>query len=389
MIGKRWRWGKMWSMYNGMTPETAQRRVTSVYGGCVKNARNWRRWRGWELAGDFGSVDEEYRAGRRSVGISDWGFRRHFRVVGNGAESFLQWRLSCDVREIQPGAWRWGLILNECGGVLDECMVGKFDGGEWRLICSGSENGEWWNEAESENRSVALNNMQCIEMSMGTILLCGPRIYEWFSKVIGEVVLKRFEWQRVEWKGERLELWRGNFTGGEGCLVCGEDWVMRKFWDVGAEVCVKMGGRMCGWDAYDIWRQEAGLPLCGVDLSLDRTAFEAGLDAWVSMDKGDFVGRDYLVAEQANGVRYRWIALKSVEGWDRDGDVWVRGSGVLKKNGLVVGNITSECRSPVLRGWLGLGYVRALYGKVGELLDLDLRGRIVAVQGVRRPVFLG
>jgi glycine cleavage system aminomethyltransferase T len=272
---------------------------------------------------------------------------------------------------------------------MDECMVGRSSGGEWRLVCSGSENEHWWGEGREDDGVGFRGEGCCREVGMGTFLVCGPRIYEWFSKVIGEVVLKDYEWRRVDWERGSIELWRGNFIGGESCLVCGEDWVIRRLWDAGAKVCVQMGGKICGWDAYNIWRQEAGLPLCGVDLLLERSVFEVGLDAWVSMNKGNFVGRDYLVAEQANGVGYRWVALKSVSGGGRVGDVAGRGSGaLLKKDGAVVGSVTCQCMSPVLRGWLGLGYVKRLYGKVGEVLDWDVRGRVVRVQVVRRPVFL-
>ena len=66
----------------------------------------------------------------------------------------------------------------------------------------------------------------------------------------------------------------------------------------------------CGLGARDTLRLEAGLPLYGTDMDTGTTPLEAGLGWVVKLQKGEFVGRDALARQAADGSPRRLVGLQ-------------------------------------------------------------------------------
>ncbi len=75
--------------------------------------------------------------------------------------------------------------------------------------------------------------------------------------------------------------------------------------DVLREAGAAHGLRDVGYRAIDTLRMEKGYLYWSTDITPDTTPWEAGLDWRVDLAKGDFVGRDALVRQQAEGVERR------------------------------------------------------------------------------------
>ena len=93
---------------------------------------------------------------------------------------------------------------------------------------------------------------------------------------------------------------------------------------------------LCGARALDSLRLEKGYGRWGTDFTADTTPIEAGLDRFVAMDKGQFIGRDALIKTHNTGPRYRLVTLLV----DADGADCTGNKPVLK-NGEVVGTVSS------------------------------------------------
>ena len=104
------------------------------------------------------------------------------------------------------------------------------------------------------------------------------------------------------------------------------------------------------------------MPLYGHEISEEINVFEGGLDRWLKLDKGEFIGRDALLAEQASGgPRRRIIGLEMVDrGIARDGYP------VLDLDGNQIGAITSGSPAPFLKTNIALALVPAPVAAAGQ-----------------------
>ena len=76
----------------------------------------------------------------------------------------------------------------------------------------------------------------------------------------------------------------------------------------------------CGLGARNTLRLEGALSLYGHEISDAINVWEARLDRFLKMDKGDFIGRDALEKAKASGVKRTLVGLESIErGIPRDG----------------------------------------------------------------------
>jgi aminomethyltransferase len=137
-----------------------------------------------------------------------------------------------------------------------------------------------------------------------------------------------------------------------------------------------------GLGARDTLRLEAAMALYGHEIDEDTTPFEAGLDWVVKLDKGDFLGRDALVAQRRNGL------AKKLVGFTVDGRGIARqGHAVVDPAGDKIGVVTSGTWSPSFEKALGLAYVPPALAAAGTRLALDVRGKTLAATVAEVPFY--
>jgi hypothetical protein len=136
-----------------------------------------------------------------------------------------------------------------------------------------------------------------------------------------------------------------------------------------------------GLGARDTLRLEAALPLYGHELDDTTSPLAAGLARFVKLDGDDFIGKSYLVHEQAQGAPRRLVGLA------------VRGPGIARQGypvtyeGAQVGVVTSGTHAPTLGSAIALAYVSAPLASLGTLLTVEVRGRGVPVEVVPTPFY--
>jgi aminomethyltransferase len=144
---------------------------------------------------------------------------------------------------------------------------------------------------------------------------------------------------------------------------------------------VAAGASPAGLGARDTLRLEAAMALYGHEIDETTTPFEAGLGWVVKLDKGDFLGRDALLAQREQGPPRKLV------GFEVDGRGIARqGHGVVS-GGARVGSVTSGTWSPTFEKALGLAYVPAELAAPGSRLELDVRGKAVPAAVVEVPFY--
>ena len=330
---------------------------------------------GWEMPLQYQGTVREHEAVRRRVGVFDVSHLGRAWLVGPRAGSLLRSVTTFDVTTLEVGRAHYSLYCNSAGGIDDDVFVYHLPGERW-LIVHNAANAE----ADLQRlRSVAGG---ACDVTGDTVMLAvqGPEAIELLSGVLGEglAALAPRDCAELDWGGAPVLFARTGYTGEDGgeCIVGAE--AAGALWDT----LLAGGATPIGLGARDTLRLEAALPLHGNDIDATTHPYEAGLGFAVSLDDGaPFVGRAALAEAKARTRTRRLSHLAA------------RGRGVPRAGHAVhepgesepVARLSSGGFSPTLGLGIGMAYLPAELASPGVTLEVDVRGRALLMEVVRRP----
>ena len=142
------------------------------------------------------------------------------------------------------------------------------------------------------------------------------------------------------------------------------------------------GAVPCGLGARDVLRLEAGYPLYGHELDAETSALECGVGWAIKTGKGDFIGREAVVAAKSAGPKHKLAGLKmTARAIPREG------CAVLSEDGAPIGHITSGTFSPTVSAGIGLARLVTAFAGVGTGVLVDIRGRQAPATIVSLPFY--
>lgn len=310
-------------------------------------------------------------------GLCYWPFA-HYRIRGAGAPTFLD-RL---IANKLPAVGRVGLghLLTPTGKVYSELTFVRL--AEEDFYVTGYSNYQlhdlrWMKQNMKEGEEVEIED---ITSSRAVIFINGPNAEAAVAKLLDEPVslvrseFRPFQWRTVSLAGAETIAVRMSFIGEHGLeLHVARDQVARLY-ELLQEVDPQLGN--WGGSAMNSFRIEKGVRLFGKDVTKDHDAFEAGLDRFVKLDKGDFIGREALLRVKAEGGPKRKSVQLEVEVGSEEVDCVGNESIRCPATGKVVGFTTSGIWGALAGKSLALGYV---YGPErwvdGHRLQVDLLGK--------------
>lgn len=330
---------------------------------------------GWNMPVQYTSIIDEHTAVRTACGIFDISHMGQFIVSGSTATVWLNGLLTNDIAKLGVGQGQYTLMLNESGGVIDDLIAYRSGETEFFLVVNASMIDEdfFW-MAALQDAGVVLRNESDLWAGMA---IQGPLAVEVFTKVF---------------PSETLPPRNGIMTTATGCVVCrtgytGEDG-FEFFSPAGEGIAywerfVAAGAKACGLGARDSLRLEMGYPLNGNDLSPERSPIEAGLGFFCDLEKGDFIGRDTLVRQKADGPALKLTAIRYLE----KGAPPRAHYPVVATDGTVLGELASGVLSPSLMTGIGMAYLPAEFSKTGTSLQIEVRGRLFPAEVVKKPFY--
>lgn len=336
---------------------------------------------GWEMPLTYGSIIAEHRAVRQACGLFDVSHMGEIEIRGRRAAELCQELTVNDVRRLRDGGAQYTLLCNPAGGILDDLILYRLSPQRF-LLCV--------NAATTANdlqwvREHAYSGTEVIDRSAELALLAvqGPLAAAVLARLTAADLASQppLTCREVVVGGIEVLLARSGYTGEDGFELFAAADKAASLWEGLLEVVRGRGGLPAGLGARDTLRLEAGLLLYGVDMGPDTSPFEAGLGWVVKLDKGDFVGRERLLAQKQSGLKRHLVGLELLDpAVPRHGyPVW---HGEER-----VGEITSGARSPTLGSFIGLGYVRTGAHAVGTQLKVEVRGRRLRAKVVARPFY--
>ncbi len=144
---------------------------------------------------------------------------------------------------------------------------------------------------------------------------------------------------------------------------------------------MKGGVQPCGLGCRDTLRFEVGLPLYGDELSADITPIEASLSMFVKLDKPEFIGKEALAAQKAEGVKRRIVGL------ELEGNAIPRHGYPVEVNGEQVGEITTGYRSISTGKSVAMAMINKPYDKLGTEVEVRIRKKTFPAKVVKKRFY--
>ncbi len=339
---------------------------------------------GWEMPVQYTGIVEEHKAVRSAVGVFDISHMGQFIVSGRGAEAFLNRALTNDISKLAIGHGQYTLLLNEGGGVIDDLIAYRTSDREFFLVVNASKIAEDWQQLQSlitDDDDVTMANASSLT---GGIAVQGPKSRALFKQVFGaEAVFPEHNTVFIA-ATEHGIMWLcgTGYTGEEGFELFTPHSHIEHWFRACIDAARAEGGNVCGLGARDTLRLEMGYPLNGNDLSPLRSPLQAGLGFFVALDKEQFVGRDCLAKQKADGIPDKLSAFRMIGTAPPP-----RPHYTVWWNNEQVTEVCSGTQSPSLGLGIGMAYLPIEASKVGTQIEIDIRGRRYPAEVVKKPFY--
>ena len=332
---------------------------------------DWGNWMGYTTPNAYFDVELEYFAIRSTTGVFDLSPMNKYRITGPDAEAYLNRMVTRNVSKLGINRVGYAVWCNDAGQVMDDGTIFRLGEQDFRL-CSYQRADDWlaWctlgfdvtitNESEDLAGLAVQGPTSCAIL---TLLGCE-----------GLDQLKPFGIAHFTFEGAPMMVSRTGFTGDLGYEVWVAPAQAEALWDQlfehGREYLIKPIGSY----ALDMARIEAGFIQAHVDFvpseevvrnGRTRSPFELGLEWLVDFSKPLFNGRSALLAEKANGSRYRFAML------DIEGNKPAEHSFIMKGD-KVVGTVTSAAWCPTVKSNIAYAQLEMPHGAVGDELVAEI-----------------
>ncbi len=338
---------------------------------------------GWEMPVQYRGILDEHKAVRSAVGLFDVSHMGEFEVRGPDLIPFLNYLCANDASKLGIGQAQYTMLLNEQGGTIDDLIIYRLDEERALMVVNASNIDKDW--AQVAQVAAGRDGVSVANRSDEFALLAvqGPRAAALVNELADVDVSEMGYYSVREGKiGEHeVVLARTGYTGEDGFEIFVASEAAPDLWERLMVAGEPYGIQPAGLGARDSLRLEASMPLYGHELNEDISPLEAGLGYFVAKE-GDFIGAARQRELREGGLSRKLVMLKLMErGIARQGYKVVAG------DDSVVGEVTSGSMAPHLGEAIAMALVDAEHAKVGTTLSIDVRGRHVLAEVVKRPFY--
>jgi dimethylglycine dehydrogenase len=323
----------------------------------------------------FEHTGNECKNVQENAGLLDMTAFAKCRVSGPGAEAWLDGIVANRLPQKQ-GRVNLCHALNQRGGVRSEFTIMREGPESFYLVSAGAFerfDHDYLKKRLPEDRSVSFERLT---NQIGVLVLAGPKSRELMQRVCkADVSNQAFPWLSAQdvvvGLAPSLAV-RMNFVGELGWELHHPIEYQNHIFDALMEAGGDLALKPFGIRAMDSLRIEKSYRLLGTELSIEYAAIESGLERFVHLNKGDFIGRDALVKWQQSGFNNRFVTLEIHDVTDAD----PLGNNAIFKNGEMVGRATGGNYGFRVGKSLALAMVRPELAEIGTELEMDVLGTI-------------
>ena len=323
---------------------------------------------GFEMPIQYTDIADEHMAVRKACGVFDVSHMGEVLVTGPEAERFVQHIFTNDVAGAPEGKIFYGMMLHPHGGTVDDLLVYKETDERFFLVINAAniDKDYAWIVEQAADFDVKTENQS---EYYGQLAVQGPLAEEVVERVLGlacqELVFYTFK--KMEVDGETIILSRTGYTGEDGFEIYGSHAFIQRNWD---KLIESGEAKPCGLGCRDTLRFEVGLPLYGDELTDDLSPLEAGLGMFAKLDKEEFVGKEALLKQKADGL------TRKVVGIELEGRAIPRHGYDVVVNDEVVGYVTTGYNSISPGKSVCMALVKIDYAKLGTPVQVRIHRKL-------------
>ncbi len=348
---------------------------------------------GWDMPVEYpatGGLIAEHKAVRSSVGVFDVSHMGDIRIgtgrASGGALAAVQHLSMNDASKLAIGQAHYSAMLYPEGTFVDDVIVHRLGEDDYLLVINAGtrEKDVNWVREQTKGFDCAVEDLSDAYTQLA---IQGPRAQELLQKLsdanLG--VIKNYWFTHGTVCGLKNTLIaRTGYTGEDGfeIYVPSDAATSEMVWNKVMEAGREFGIIPCGLGARNTLRLEAKMALYGHEISDKISVWEAGLDRYCKLEKGDFIGRAALERSKAAGLTRALVGLEMVDrGIARDEYC------CCNEKGEAIGVITSGSPSPTLGKNIALAYVPPTMTAIGTPIYVQIRTQKCKAQVVATPFY--
>lgn len=330
------------------------------------------------------TVAAESERTRNGVALYDMTALKRLEVTGPGSTEFLQHMTTGNVAK-SIGSVTYCLLLNADGGIRSDITVARLGAERYQIGANGEIDLHWLQQHLDEGPYA--DTVQIRDITPGTccIGIWGPHAREVVQSLsdddISNTALKYFRALETYLGAVPVTAMRLSYVGELGYELYTTADQGLALWDLLMRAGEPFGIVAAGRSAFNSLRIEKGYRSFGTDMGYRHDPYEAGLGFAVRLDKGDFLGRDALLARKENVTRT--LALLVLD----DPDAVVLGHEPVFVDGAAVGYVTSGAYAYTLRSSLAYAWLPVSAAAIGTRVQIEYFGRCYAATVSAEPAF--
>lgn len=354
---------------------------TCLYDSHVALGAKMSPFAGFMMPIQYSSITEEHNAVRHAVGMFDVSHMGEIFVSGPDAEKFVNHIFTNEIRGFEPGKVLYGMMLHPDGGVVDDLLVYReFEPGHFLLVVNAAniDKDYEWILAQTAGYDVKVVNDSD---NWSQIAVQGPGAEKVVTEVLGlteAVALTFYTYYEAQWNGHRMVVSRTGYTGEDGFELYTTCEDIKEIW----KKLLDNGVVPCGLGCRDTLRFEAGLPLYGDELSDTITPIEAGLGMFCKLDKEEFIGKDVVAKQKAEGTERKLVGIEL-----EDKAIPRATYPVEAEDGTQVGVVTTGYHSISLEKSICFAMVQTAYSKLDTPLWIRIRKKVFPGKVIKKRFY--
>jgi aminomethyltransferase len=324
-------------------------------------------------------ITHEHKAVRESCGLFDVSHMGEFVIYGDRRVDFVNYVTTNDVKALADGQVHYSTMLYENGTIVDDCLVYKMADRIVMVVNASNKDKDLAHISQYAAKfGVTIGD---ISDEICLLALQGP-IAESLLQPLVDIDLSKIGYYWHSWghvKGMHSLISRTGYTGEDGFELYFDPKFAAPMWKLLMDT-----GKVtpCGLGARDTLRLEMGMALYGNDINDQVSPLEANLGWLTKINKGEFVGRDVLVKQKADGLSNRLVMFTM-----DDGRSIARHGYPVFYEGRRIFEVCSGTMSPSLNIPIGTTYLPIAGAKEGSKFEVEVRGKRAAATVVKAPFY--
>ena len=342
---------------------------------------------GFDMPIQYSGIVDEHQAVRQACGVFDVSHMGEVLITGNDAERYVNHIFTNDVVGMPIGKILYGMMCYENGGVVDDLLVYKMGDQRFFLVINAANiDKDWaWIQEQAKGFNVTLEHQSD---QYGELAVQGPDAEQVMKEVLGidgsDLAFYTFKEIKLPLQSERaggeaVIVSRTGYTGEDGFEIYATPYYINECWD---KLIASGRCKPCGLGCRDTLRFEVGLPLYGDELSEDITPIMAGLGIFVKLDKSEFIGKEALAKQKAEGPAKKLVGIEL-----QDKAIPRHGYPVLNMEGETIGEVTTGYHAISTDKSVCMALIDTAYTMLDTEVQIQIRKKVFPGKVVKKQFY--